>query len=266
MTTIPYRRILLIVSTVAFVFAISQLAAAQREEGRRGRGGDGRGFGMGFGAPMVRLATLDEVEEALKLTDEQKDKVKKLNDEMRDQYREILDDGGRAEDLQEVSKSGTQKLIEILDEPQEKRITEITIQVYGGNAIFMHPTLGEFLKVTDEQRSQLGDVQRENMQAMGEAFGQMREQNRSRDEMRAKFEKLRAEADKKLLAVLTDEQRKQLDSLKGEKLEIDMSQLRGGRGGRGGRDGDRDRDRDRGGRDRDEADNDADKEDASTSS
>jgi Spy/CpxP family protein refolding chaperone len=266
MTTISYRRILLIVSTVTFVFAISQLADAQREEGRRGRGGDGRRFGMGFGAPLVGLATLNEVEEALKLTDEQKEKIDELNDDLRDKFREVLEEGGQREELQKVAQSGSQKLIEILDEPQEKRITEVAIQVYGPNAILIHPTLGEFLKVTDEQRTEMTDLQRENMQSMGDAFREMRDQELSRDEMRTKFEQLRADADKKLLAVLTDEQRKQLDSLKGEKVEIDMSQLRGGRGGRGSRDGDRDRDRDRGGRDRDEADNDADKEDASTSS
>jgi Spy/CpxP family protein refolding chaperone len=258
--TNSYRRLFLLVSTVTFVFAMSQLGAAQREEGRRGRDGGGRGFGMGFGAPMVRLATIDEVQDTLKLTDEQKDQIDELNDDLRDKFRELLEEGGQREEMQELSKSGSQKLTEILDEPQEKRITEIAIQVYGANAVLIHPTLAEFLRVTDEQRSELAEVQRDNMQAAGDAFREMREKDLSREDMRAKFEEMRAEADKKLLAVLTDEQRQQLESMKGEKVEIDMSQFRGGRGSRGGRDGDRDRDR--GERNRDEAA----KEDASTSS
>jgi hypothetical protein len=73
-----------------------------------------------------------------------------------------------------------------------------------------------------------------------------------REDRRTKFEELRAAGQKKLLDVLTSEQQKQLDALKGEKVEIDMSKLRGGssggrsRGGdrgRGERDGDRNRDR-----------------------
>ena len=47
--------------------------------------------------------------------------------------------------------------------------------------------------------------------------------------MRAKIDKLREDANKKLMAVLTSDQQAQLESLKGEKVEIDMSQLRGRR-------------------------------------
>ena len=49
------------------------------------------------------------------------------------------------------------------------------------------------------------------------------------------------EAEKKLLAVLTSEQQAQLDALKGEPVEIDLSQLRRGRGGEGRRGRDRER-------------------------
>jgi Spy/CpxP family protein refolding chaperone len=236
--------------TIVVILAQSaaQSALAQPEEGRRGRG-EGRGGRMGFGAPMLRLASNEEVQGVLKLSDEQKEKVEDLDDEMRDEFRSLFESGGDRDEMRKLSEEGAQKLNEILDDAQEKRITEIAIQAYGVNAIMMSPSLGKELNVTDDQRTQLGDVQRENFQSMGEAFRDMRDQDLSQEERRAKFDELRTEADKKLLAVLTSEQQKQLDSLKGEKVDIDLQQLRGfGGGGRGGRDG---RDGDRGGRDRD---------------
>jgi Spy/CpxP family protein refolding chaperone len=220
---------------------------------------------MGFGVPMVRLASNDDVQDALNLSEEQKDKIEELIDELRDDFRKLLESGGQREEIQALMKSGSEKLTEILDEDQEKRITEVAIQVYGANAVTFHPTLAEHLNVTEEQRQKLADAQRENFGAMREAWRDMEDQDLSGEERRAKFQELRTEADKKLMEVLTPEQQKQLESMKGEKVDIDLSQFRmGGRGGFGGRgdrdrdrnrdrdrDGDRGRDRDRGNRERD---------------
>jgi hypothetical protein len=55
---------------------------------------------------------------------------------------------------------------------------------------------------------------------------------------RVKFEELRANGEKKLIAVLTSEQQEQLNSLKGEEVKIDIMKLQGGGSGnryRGGR-------------------------------
>jgi hypothetical protein len=68
------------------------------------------------------------------------------------------------------------------------------------------------------------------------------------------MQELRTESDNKLLAVLSSEQKDKYEALKGEPVEIDMSQFRGfggrgggfgGGGGRGGRDGGGRRNRDR---------------------
>ena len=57
--------------------------------------------------------------------------------------------------------------------------------------------------------------------------------------MDAKMKKIRAEMEEKVLAVLTDEQRKQYKEMVGEPFELDQRQMfqgqgRGGRGGNGG--------------------------------
>ena len=93
-------RILAVVAAVAIVAMASQVAMAQNEGGRRGRGGrGGQGGGPGgmMGGPisMARLATVDTVQDALKLTDDQKEKIKTLNDETRDAMRKEFENGGR---------------------------------------------------------------------------------------------------------------------------------------------------------------------------
>src|SRR5215203_7570378 len=83
-------KFLMVVTAVVVVAMAAQLAVAQNEQGKRGRGGrEGRGGPGGPGGmmgpvPMARLATDEKVQEALKLSSEQKDKIKSINDETRD--------------------------------------------------------------------------------------------------------------------------------------------------------------------------------------
>jgi hypothetical protein len=221
---------------MTILLAVSQAAVAQREEGRRGRGRFG---GRGFLVQDFRLASLDEVQTALELDEEEKSKVGELNDKHWDELRGLLEDGQDREAMQKLNDKTSAALSEVLNDEQEKRLRGIVIQVNGVGVVLADPKLAKDLSVTDDQMEKLRDAQRSNMEAMGEAFREMRDM--SDDERRAKFRALRAEADKKLMALLTKEQQEQLEALKGEKIEIDMSQLRG-RGGRGrGERGDRDR-------------------------
>src|SRR5689334_5646673 len=86
------------IAFVAMIAIVSQVALAQNEQGRRGRGNRGGGGpgGMGFGPPsMARLASIDKVQEELKLTSEQKEKIQKLNDDARAEMRKQFEGGGR---------------------------------------------------------------------------------------------------------------------------------------------------------------------------
>jgi len=218
------------------VAMVAQVALAQREEGRRGRGGRDGGFGGGM-VSGVRLATLEPVQAALKLSDEQKDKIKAINDEMRDEGRKLAEglrdqSGDRAalrEKMMELNATAAKKFNEVLDEGQQKRMMGIMIQLVGVNAV-MDPAVATELNITDDQKKQLEEVREGNRQAMREAFEGGRDQGGGREAR----EKLREEWNKKLMAVLTSDQQAQLESLKGEKVEIDMAALRG-LGGPGGR-------------------------------
>jgi Spy/CpxP family protein refolding chaperone len=197
------------------------------------------------------LATADEVQAALKLSDDQQDKVAEINEKLRDDVREAFQGGGGFEQMQQLNDDASAKLADVLDDSQRKRLMGIVIQVNGPGALIEPAVLSE-LQVTEEQKTKLADIRQTGLRSFRDAFQEMRAQGLSRDQVRAKFDELRAETDKKLLAVLTSEQQAQLESLKGEPVEIDVSQFRGpgrgesDRGGQGGRDQDRDRQEDGG--------------------
>jgi Spy/CpxP family protein refolding chaperone len=233
------------VAGLAIVLAVAHVAEAQR-----GEGGRGRGFGRGgFGAlTTARLATAEEVQKALNLTAEQKDKVAQINDDFRDKQRELFQQGGDQrevrEEAQKLSQETDAKLAEALDATQNKRLIGILAQVDVDGAL-SNATVAKDLGVTNEQKESLAEVRRGNRDAMMAAMQDS--QDLSREERTAKMNEIRAEAGKKLLAALTTDQQAKYEALKGEPVKIDMSQIRGfgGRGGGGGR-GDRgNRDRDR---------------------
>ncbi len=225
---------------IGLVAACCESASAQGRGGRGGRGGFGM-FGRGGGFHQIELATVPDVQKELALTDEQKTKVADLNDEFREERRALGGGGGgggrggfspeaRAERA-ELNAEFASQLNEVLDEAQQKRIGELYVQA-NGTAVLADEAIAAALKLTDDQKEELDDVRQDNMAAFRDAFSP----DASPEERMAKFEELRKENDEALLAVLTDEQRKAWDEMKGETLEMDLSSLqgRGGRGGRGG--------------------------------
>jgi Spy/CpxP family protein refolding chaperone len=231
------RTSLAMLAALAIVAIVSQSSLAQPGQGRGGRGGFGRPV-----TPVQLVATQDSVQKALKVTDEQKEKIGKINDQVREDMRKAFEEGNAREKFQEINASASSKLNEVLDEGQQKRLMGILIQVVEANAVF-EPAVGKELNITDDQKKKLDEVRQSNMDAMREVFAGSRDQQGSREEMRAKMDKVREEGNKKLMAELTTDQQKQLESLKGEKVEIDMAQLRGpgGPGGQRGGFGDRPR-------------------------
>jgi Spy/CpxP family protein refolding chaperone len=240
------------IAAMAIVLAAAQVAEAQREGGGR-RGGRGM-FGRGFGVSSVQLAAeIEDVQTTLNLTDEQKEKVGEINDELREARRETFRGGGQdfraaREEMEKLNADASAKLAEVLDENQNKRLMGITIQVNGASAL-NEPAIAKELNVTDEQKESLNEARRSNRESMQEAFEEL--QDLSGEERRTKARELRDEADKKVLAVLTSDQQAKFEELKGEPVEVDLSELRGFGGGRGGREGRGDGEGRRGGRGRD---------------
>jgi Spy/CpxP family protein refolding chaperone len=194
-----------------------------------------RGGFRGFRGTIshVELATLAEVQSNLKLTDDQKTKAKEIADALASERREMFQQGGgggnfiaRLEQLNKLNTDAAEKLNSALDEAQRKRLEELFVQVNGAGAL-VETKVAQALALTDDQTNRIRDIMTQSRQAARDAF----QNEASADERRAAREKLTAERDEKLLAVLTDEQKQTFEKMKGEKLEVDLSPLRGRRGG-----------------------------------
>lgn len=220
-------KFLAVIAAVAVVAMAAQVAVAQNEQGKRGPGGRGGGPGGRGGPPsMARLAMIDKVQDELKLTDEQKTKIEKINADFR---KEMSGDRPDPEKMKKMRDGLTDKLKEVLNADQQKRLMGIFIQVMGSGAV-MDPAVGKEIDLTDEQKDKLHEAIGPPPEGRGGREGRGGGES---------FQERRAKMDKEIAAVLTPEQQKKLESLKGEKVDIDMSALRGPGGGREGRGRDR---------------------------
>lgn len=187
-------------------------------------------------ATRVQLATLEGVQNELNMNEEQKELANKLNQELGESLREMFQERDRdfrsmSEEIEKQNNQATEKLYAKLDEQQQKRLTGIYAQVNGPNVLF-DDKVQEQLGLSEEQVEKLTDVQEENRQSFRDAFRDFREM--SDEERRESFGKLRSEGEANLLAALDEEQRKAFEELKGQELELDLSELRPRRrGGRG---------------------------------
>jgi hypothetical protein len=123
------------------------------------------------------------------------------------------------------------KLAEILLPHQLERLTQIFVQVAGVEALRDEEVAKE-LNISDDQTAKISEVRRTNQAAMGELFGGGG--GGDRDAIRAKVEELRKAGDAKILAVLTAEQQKKFEEMKGKSFKLPEGFGRGGFGGRGG--------------------------------
>jgi len=180
-------------------------------------------FNNPYGRSFQSLAD-PQVQEELKLTDDQWDKIKRAQEEMKKKMGEVYrskdinekDPRKRAqayhERIQALSDEAEDKAHAILSEKQAERLQQILRQkqmVWGSLGILsvlLDKDVVEKLRLTDDQREQLrrkqADVYQENKRAR-EAF----------------YSRLLAETREKMFALLTAEQRNQLEGMLGPKFE-----------------------------------------------
>ena len=201
----------LVLSGAVLLVAFVSRADAQR----RGRGGLRPGE-----VSLARLLTIETVQNELKLSDKQKAAAAEINNGLTEERHKLFADvpkesHERAKKVAALEERTAAKVKKLLDEPQQKRLREILIQVNGASEL-MKKEIQEELHITAEQRQKLTDVNRANAKTRHDALANF-EGDKS-----AKTVELQHEADKKLLAVLTDKQREQFDKLKGKKISIDL--------------------------------------------
>jgi len=213
----------IVLAVVALLCTVS--ADAQDQPQRR------RIFG-GFdrSSPMA-LLRYEAVQKELKLDESKLQAVNELQNQRREAMSGRLDRGALRnmsasereaamtkwrEQRDKVDKEYETKLVSVIGEDAMKRLGEIGIQVRGGAALRDEKTAKQ-LELTDEQTGKIEAIYTASREKMRELF---QAENRDREA----FTKLTEETNAKYLAVLTDEQKKKFEAMKGK--EFDTSQLR----------------------------------------
>lgn len=255
-----------------FTLAIALLVFADSTAHAQRKGGFGGRMRGGFQQDMLSLAGNEQVQDELKINDEQREQIEKVLDSYNGDLRDLrpdtqgLSDEEAAKKLAEMNEKRQQltadtekKLIPILKEDQVKRLREITLQVQGPRAI-LRSDFADALKLNDDQKSKIKAIFDAEDQERRSAFGggggrrggkgakgekrdgadkgenaDKGDKGAGDGDRKAAMEKMlqqRAERRKQtedaVKKVLTEDQQKQLESLKGAKFEMQMPQRRRG--------------------------------------
>ncbi|WP_276664567.1 hypothetical protein, partial [Rhodopirellula baltica] len=233
-----------------------QSASIANAQGRGGRGGfpgggggGGAMFGGRGGGSTLGLLRAEKVREELGIDEQQTEALKKLEEQAREQSRPDFDFRNASEEdrreffekmqsqREEQEKETRMQLQTVLTLEQMERLDEIGIQAQGLMAL-SSPEVQEALTMTEDQKKKLTEIRSGMETKMRE---EMREimQSRDREKMQTAMESMRENMEKEVMAVLTAEQKKKFEEMKGD--PFDLEALRGGRGGergaRGGRGG-----------------------------
>ncbi len=215
-----------IFTKMALAFAITAgLSTAAQAQG-------GRGMGMGMMGGGINLLANKSVQKELKLSDEQVEKVEKAATEIREKMMEKgqelreLEGEERQEKMQALMKEMATESRKVTDDvlkpEQAKRLEQISLQQRGTSA-FADPELQTKLKMTDEQKNKVKDLNDEAMAAMQELRQGFAD---DREGTMKKMQDLQKETSGKAMALMTDDQKALWKDMTGEPFTIVQEQRR----------------------------------------
>ncbi|HEY7312162.1 MAG TPA: hypothetical protein VH643_22550 [Gemmataceae bacterium] len=162
----------------------------------------------------VKLLLLRQksVQEELKLTPELCTKVAEFTNKEHEEYQKALKLNAeeREKKFNDLEKEHEKFIADNLSEAQRKRLEQITMQVLGLRFL-TRPKAAEVLKLTPEQQDKfkkLHEEARKDLAALVDA--------KNGEDKNEKLAKLRADLDKKIEAILTDEQKEKARAHVGE--------------------------------------------------
>ncbi len=225
-------------STLIAVLMLAALGSAPAiAQPGRGGGGFDRGMG-GVGALLMS----EEVRNEVGIQEEQMEELTAMRDEIRDEMRERMqglfqgfrdmseEERQEARDnirsqMQEIQADVEKRVGTVLTKSQLERLKQIDLQQQvqrGGTQSLLRGAVADKLGITEEQREQMRVKAQEEQAKLQEQIA-----------------KLQQEARDRVLSVLTDSQRAQLDEMMGKKFDMPQSNFQRGGRGRGGPQGDR---------------------------
>lgn len=196
------------------VVVTASTASAQRPEGGRLGGGMLRGMGAGM------LLRSEAVQDELKLTAEQKEKLAGLAaGRQRDGGGRNLREMSQEErqewmaEMREQAEQAEKKMDEILSDEQRTRLKQIRLQMMGPTA-FADPEFAKELGLSGDQKEKLKQLQGRIRQA--------RQDGNAGENIRQRFTNA-------VMDMLSPEQKEKLESLRGKPFDTSALQLGGRR-------------------------------------
>lgn len=212
------------------VAAVAFCAVASQAQGFRmmGMGGGGGGSMLLFRMSQDGASIREDVAKELKLTDDQQKKLLAVQDEQRQKMMDMFQGGGfdpsDREKMQKVigdmMKESEKKINEVLDDSQEKRLKQLSIQRQG-NAAIMQEDVQTELKMTDAQKSKIKELQTKQQEAMQATMEKMRNGEIERDQIRDIMQKNQKIMNDELGKVLTTEQAAKLKEMGGAAFKFE---------------------------------------------
>jgi hypothetical protein len=197
-------------------------AAAQQQRQRQGGG-----QGMGARTTPAALLANEDVQKELKLTDEQKEKVKEfapVQAQARGQRQQGQGRGNR-EANPEAAKAAEKFVKETLTADQQKRFQQITYQVKGV-AAFTEEDVQKELKLTDEQKTKFKALAEDYTKDARELMQGARGAGGNNQEIAQKRQAMTKDYSEKAQGLLTGDQKKAWKELTGAPFELRPRQRR----------------------------------------
>jgi Spy/CpxP family protein refolding chaperone len=196
------------------------------------------------GTDPLQLLQNSQIQQELNISSEQNTKLASLEQEFRSKINQTvadinLNDLSSEEQeaklkeiratLSEETAATRNELETILSPDQVKRMRGIFLQVYGWGVLTRYE-LAEDLQLTTEQQKQLDDIEQDMLTKMRTNWevppeDNPQERNKVIAQNRQKMEQIIKNSNEQSLAVLTPEQQQKLETIKGEKFELDPKSL-----------------------------------------
>ncbi len=187
---------------------------------------------------LIDLLRIEQVQKELKLSDEALAKVEKLREKIQGEIREQYSAARESEDrekpsakyadlLDQYDQKAREGLSDVLTREQMKRLYQIHMQVQAVVYSLENRYVARRLELTDEQKEKLATINKDVKAKRTELMSGMPDASQEqRMEAFEKYRKLLGKTDEQALEVLTAEQRKAFEKMKGKKIELPS---RGGR-------------------------------------
>jgi hypothetical protein len=195
----------------------------------------GQGFARMTNTMLGSLVENDAVQKELKLTDEQIKNCKAINQKIRDKFKGDFDKvpsikpEGRGEYIRGIMKAmgeeAARELPTALKPEQARRLHEIDMQQRGSQA-FADPLVEKALKLNDDQKDLIKTINADAMKEMQQQMSQNAGGGKI-DELGKRMTALRKDTMDRVLATLTEEQRKAWTDYIGVPFDLKMESFIG---------------------------------------